>query len=1014
MDIELVETTPSPLAIVSVPVMTGPSTSQFNEKFDLASNNFKKLLGQRDPTKFESPEAVFKAIDETVQQFNDFRAGNHSLKTWLESYVDLLFRVSEKLWESKSTEAPPSPEKMICNAIVILIETAFEVEESYKKLVDFFDSHQFHLQRVYESEFSNTAEIKLLLLTLMAEALSNMVDYIKAMKQRPMKKVLKVLARKKDINRIRTPHRLLHSRTNEDALLSVSKSAATPTGEKLIRDTNDMIRGVGHKASQVEAKDLPDKLRQWLSPPNPLNDLVDAHPGAGKWFIQSKTFRWWKKKEKGASLLICGETGSGKTTLCSSIIEELNRTRSKSEIIVCYYFDSEKPDKRNFRGLLASLVTQLCKGSNRHPESIPVLYTKCRNGSDPPTEADLTQLLNRFLTKLQAQFWIYIVIDGVDNCIDAESTEFPRKKVLKFLEDLIRSRHSKLNICITSSLKEDMEKSLKPLAAGASSRQVILHEEKGQKEEIENYIAAFVRRHMQVSPEDKEHVIKKLSERAGGIFGWITHRLNTLLEKIPSQTSDILEKVGTPQDEKFTQALRDIPEEKYQYAFHLFQCLVAAIRPLSLKELADISAELDSNAGPHEDAVLSACPTLIARDKDDPTIVQFSHESVKEFLASSRLQTSSPEKNTSRYHFSPEAAHTTLARVCINVLLRFDDTAVKTQLMEKFPLALYAAQHWVEHTQQGNAATENQGVMESLFDPNKSHLEAWIWMHDVDKGQSRTMENLPEHPPERSGTPLYYASLCGFAELVKHLASLRAEDLHDSRGFYGTPLHAASYKGHYDTVLALLESDSKMNEKADNRTPLHAAYYGEQVKIIELLLEKGAEVDAKGILDNTLLHCASLDGRRDVVELLLKNEAGINAKNKNGWTPLHRAALRGRLEVAECLLNFKPKDENDEKLDVNVQSYNKNTPLHVAAITGKLQMVELLLRYNAARGINGEHGWTPLEAAEKNRHEKIVERLSGGWWADSDLRRGVRQVAGLAKGLAAISSSGITQEVVLV
>ena len=436
--------------------------------------------------------------------------------------------------------------------------------------------------------------------------------------------------------------------------------------------------------------------------------------------------------------------------------------------------------------------------------------------------------------------------------------------------------------------------------------------------------------------------------------------------------------MGTPQDEKFTQALRGIPEENYQYASRLFQCLVAAIRPLSLKELAGISAELDPNAGPHEDAVLSACPALIARDKGDPTIVQFSHKSVKEFLTSNRLRTSSIE-NSSCYHFSPEAANATLARVCISVLLRFDETMDKTQLMESSPLALYAAQYWVQHTQQGNALTENQEVTERLFDPSKSHLEAWIWMYDIDKGQSRTMENIAERPSQRtSGTPLYYAALCGFTELVKHLASLRPEHLHDSDGHYSTPLHAASYKGHYDTVLALLDNNSNMNKEVNNKTPLHAAYYGGQPKIIELLLEKGADVDAKGILDNTLLHRASLDGRQNVVEILLRYDAVVNAKDKNGWTPLHGAALNGRVEVAKHLLNFK-KDGHDEKLDVNIRSNNMNTPLHIASIAGNLEMVEFLLSHGAKTGIKGDNGWTPLEAAEKNRHKEIVELLSRGW-----------------------------------
>ena len=101
--------------------------------------------------------------------------------------------------------------------------------------------------------------------------------------------------------------------------------------------------------------------------------------------------------------------------------------------------------------------------------------------------------------------------------METESTESPRK-VLKFLEDLVRTRHSKLHICITGSLKEGMKKSLKQMAAGASSRQVILHDQDGQKKDIKTYIATFVRSHMQTLPDkDKDEVIKVLSERAGGM-----------------------------------------------------------------------------------------------------------------------------------------------------------------------------------------------------------------------------------------------------------------------------------------------------------------------------------------------------------------------------------------------------------------------------------------------------------------------------------------------------------------
>ena len=141
MDIELVESTPNQI----VAVTTDTFTSHFNKTFGRALNDFEKLMGQdHRHTKFESPEAVMEVLDETVQQFNDFRDGNHGLKTWLKSYADLLFTVSEH-WKSEIIHAVStthdsllpcyyiltslshqhhSPEKAISNAIVVLIEVS--------------------------------------------------------------------------------------------------------------------------------------------------------------------------------------------------------------------------------------------------------------------------------------------------------------------------------------------------------------------------------------------------------------------------------------------------------------------------------------------------------------------------------------------------------------------------------------------------------------------------------------------------------------------------------------------------------------------------------------------------------------------------------------------------------------------------------------------------------------------------------------------------------------------------
>ena len=430
-------------------------------------------------------------------------------------------------------------------------------------------------------------------------------------------------------------------------------------------------------------------------------------------------------------------------------------------------------------------------------------------------------------------------------------------------------------------------------------------------------------------------------------------------------------------------ALHDIPEEKSHYARHLFQCLVAAIRPLGLKELVDIfSTEFGQNIAQNEEAVRHACPALVAIDEKEPKIVRFSQppESINDFLTSSRLRTSN-DKTISRYHFSLDTANASLSRASIKVLLRFDGTADK-KLLEGSPLALYAAQHWVGHTQFGKVASENLAIMKSLLDRSKTHLDAWIWMHDIDKGQCRTIDDLVPKPSPRTTTPLYYAALCGFDELVHYLANIHRDDVEDEHGYHGTPLHAASYNGHLDVVLALLDLGAKVDRKVGNKTPLHSAFHGGQLQAMRLLLEKDANVDVEGASgNNTVLHCASLDGRLEFVELLLEHNAEVNAKNKNGWTPLHRAALRGRVEVVKRLL--------EKEAEVNTRSLNDNTPLHVASIAGKLQVVDLLLAHKADANVKGEHGWTPLDAARENRHDEIVERLLLASMSSNGLRRPV-------------------------
>jgi len=110
----------------------------------------------------------------------------------------------------------------------------------------------------------------------------------------------------------------------------------------------------------------------------------------------------------------------------------------------------------------------------------------------------------------------YIILDALDECPVTSSIPSPREEVLELVEDLVGLHLPNLHICVTSRPEPDIQLVLERL----TELPVSLHDETGQKEDIANYVASFVhsdRRMRRWREEDKELVIKTLSEKAGGM-----------------------------------------------------------------------------------------------------------------------------------------------------------------------------------------------------------------------------------------------------------------------------------------------------------------------------------------------------------------------------------------------------------------------------------------------------------------------------------------------------------------
>jgi hypothetical protein len=271
-------------------------------------------------------------------------------------------------------------------------------------------------------------------------------------------------------------------------------------------------------------------------------------------------------------------------------------------------------------------------------------------------------------------------------------------------------------------------------------------------------------------------------------------------------------------------------------------------------------------------------------------------------LTSDRLRTSTV--GTIRdYHVTLDAAHTLLARACLAVLLQLDESVDKKRL-ETFPLALYAAQRWVDHAKYEDVPSRIQHAMEELFHPRKPYFAAWVWIHDVEGRYHQSIDSLTQHPSPPAGTALYYAALCGFSGVVNHLIVKHGEDVNYESGCWGTPLHVASESGHAEVAHVLLQHHSDVNARSAPHfewTPLHFASHG-HVKVVQLLLEHGSNVNAQSKRHNTPLYLASGGGYLEIVRLLLAHGADVHIRGEDSRTPFQWATRNQYVEVAQLLL----------------------------------------------------------------------------------------------------------------
>ncbi|KAI0315317.1 hypothetical protein OF83DRAFT_1200501 [Amylostereum chailletii] len=782
-----------------------PADVPFKALWDRAKDEYTKVTGIDLSTKSISQELencasvddVLTAVEEQVTIFRGFRKDDsrwEKLRKVLKPVVHVVSTLSEALGEGVSLAFPAG--QTIFVAISVLLAATKGVSSSYDSLTDLFDVLKAFLRRleirkdIALSPESKTGEIAV---KILAQLLSVLALATSLIKRKRFKQYVKVLTGNQDVKdalnaldkltaeesgliateTFVATHKVLkfinammsdkeasdrHLKSILAQLDLIAKSVSA--SEEYARRASFQLNAISDsqlviQQTQTEIKDqcIDERILRWLSPPRPSTNHNSAlelrHPGTGDWFLCGDDFEGWKNMAL-SFLWIHGKPGSGKTVLCSAIIEELKLVPNAR--VLYFYFDFRDPEKHRARGLLASLLDQLAYFSPGCASLLRDLYERCHDGREQPSTSALTECLENMLSTCGE---VFVIWDALDEC----PAHPERAEVLQIINNLINWKRWGLHICVTSRPEIDIKEHLASLA----THQLNLHLADQQGRDIESYIKHVFQHDPAFrswKAEDKELAIQTLSQHANGMFRWVFCQIDALRNCLPMDIRRTLQDLPKTLNETYQRILQNIKKSFSSHALRLFQCLAFSERPLHILELVDVLSvdfhsgpipTFDPSYRPLEAEVLRICSSLVVLDTETG-IVQFAHFSVQEYMLSEDL---SSTEGVSFYHIDALQSHTILAQVCLSMLIY--NSAVDGAGHEEAGVYFiqYAAVHWFTHVQYESVADDItvEVMMEMLFHPQNSLLSRFDpHAGPVDEQEDeRAFSDLPElFPPSYS------------------------------------------------------------------------------------------------------------------------------------------------------------------------------------------------------------------------------------------------------------------------
>ncbi|XDG01739.1 hypothetical protein ABKA04_001354 [Annulohypoxylon sp. FPYF3050] len=728
-------------------------------------------------------------------------------------------------------------------------------------------------------------------------------------------------------------------------------------------------------------------------------------PGTGMWILEHPKFVEWTETAKSTLLLngirmysfkdakapmnfkdaanttYLSLAASGKTFLCASVIEHLQRNikAENPQIGLAYYFfDYADPNTTTADGLLSSLLVQLWdQVGERRPVPLPLPH----NPRPSFLQSDILSMLRDVASCFKK---VFIVVDALD-----EAGVHRLQNMLNCIDEL-RQIEANFHLFISSRYVKDVEHALM-----GSSLLMVSIEPSCVEHEMRTYVLWSIehnRNLRQLPRELQEQLLEFSTASSQGVFLVPVLIFQKLSEvENPDEIQDFLASftgISEIPYDIYRRVLMRIDNCKRGIAHDLLRWMVYSLEPLSLSELAEAAILKPGRSSLYDEGnrfndprdILKIIGPLVRISYRSENItaqkIQFIYDAIPDFLKSEEIK---DELCVVSAFAVGKGTEMFIAEACLEyIMLYFRSNERRNHVADfvKFPLLEYACKHWTNHVRrcendrddnksQANPDGGNITRIESLvflFLSDPETLSCWLSIFDPEEPSK-----LP-FTAQHSETPaLCYAVYSGSLGVFRSLLAAGA-DAAASNKYGRQPLHLAVELHQVSIVNELLGLPNAiahaLARDASGNVPIALAALSDNISLVNIFFRlteiyQVNQIKATMIDGIPFLFYLARYVKGNIFEAFLRflciDQSGINIKDGTGRTLLHHAVEENNQSAISMLLH--------KGINMNSRDAEKDTPLHLAIRKDLDTVSALLINSGADVFLRNLVGIAPLEEA---------------------------------------------------